>query len=115
MLNEVLPLGLQFRLVEAEIINCPNAENALPWESCANTIHEGATGLAEVVGHKVLAGDGARLAEGGQVVAAADVDQIFVVDGKVGREHGCGDFAAVCAVADKRVDKARALGWLWFM
>ena len=87
MFNEVLPLRLQFRLVEVEIIDCPNTENALPWECCANTIHEGAASLAEVVGHKALAGDGARLAKRGQVIAAAGVGQVFVVDGEVGREH----------------------------
>jgi hypothetical protein len=115
MLHKVLPLGLQFRLMEVEIINCANTENALPWKSCTNTIHEGAASLAEVVGHEVLAGDGARLAKSGQVIAAAGVSQVFVVNGKVGREHRCGDFAAVCAVADKRVDKARPLGRLWLM
>ena len=115
MLNKILPLRLQFRLVKVEIIDCPNTENALPWECCANTIHEGAASLAKVVGHDALAGDGARLAKRGQVIAAAGVGQVFVVDSKVRREHRCGDFAAVGAVADKRVDKAGALGRLWLM
>ena len=87
MLNEILPLRLQLRLVEVEIIDRPNTENTLPGKRRANTIHEGAASLAEVVGHKVLAGDSARLAESCQVIAAAGVGQVFVVDSKVRREH----------------------------
>lgn len=41
-----------------------------------------------------------------QLILAAQVLQILVVEREVGRKHGGGDFAAVGAVADEGVDEA---------
>lgn len=37
---------------------------------------------------------------------------VLVLDGEVGSEHGCSDFAAVVAVADESVDESWSLDWL---
>ena len=65
-----------------------------------------------MVGHGISRPDGARPAKGGEVFAAAYMGQVRIGDGKVGGEHGGGNFAAVRAVADKRLDDAGALGRL---
>ena len=95
-----------------EIVNGADAQDALAGPARADAVHERAARGAEVVGHGVARGDGAGLAKGLQVVAAAQVPEVLVRDGEVGREHGGGDFAAVGAVADEAVDQAGALGWL---
>ena len=41
--------------------------------------------------------------------------QMSVGDDEVGCEHGCGNFAAVGAVADEAVDQSWGLGWLGFL
>lgn len=38
--------------------------------------------------------------------------EVRIGDDEIGCEHGRGDLAAVGAVADEGVDKARFLGWL---
>jgi len=83
-----------------------------PRESRADAVHERAARGTEVVGHGVVRDDDARLTEGVQVVAAAQLLQVRVGDGEVGCEHGRGDFAAVRAVANEGVDQACALDWL---
>ena len=111
-LGELLHLGSDLGLVQMEIVHGADAQDALARPARADAVHERAARGAEVVGHGVARGDGARLAKGLQVFAAAQVPEVGVGDGEVGREHGRGDFAAVCAVADEAVDQARALGWL---
>ena len=78
-----------------EIIYGTDAENTRPRESRADAIHEGAARGTEVVGHGVAGADGAVLAEGLEVVAAAQVLQVRVGDGEVGCEHGSGNLVAV--------------------
>ena len=102
----------QFGLVQVEIVHGADAQNTCPWEPRADTIHEGAAGRTEIVGHGIVQADGVVLAKGFEVVAAADVLQIVVVDDEVGCEHGCRDFVAVIAVADEAVDHSWALSWL---
>ena len=95
-----------------KIVHGANAQNALIGESRADAVQKRTARGTEIVGHVVARGDTARLAEGFQIVAAADVLEVRVRDGKVGCEHGRGDFAAVGAIADEGVDQAWALGWL---
>lgn len=111
-LNKLLRRGLQLGLVQMKIIHGANAQNTLLWESRADAVHECAARGTEVVGHIIARGDRTRLAEGGQIGAAAQVLQVRVGNGKVGGEHGRGDFAAVRAIADEGVNQTRALGWL---
>lgn len=95
-----------------EIVHGADAQDTLARERCADAVHERAARGTEVVGHGVARGDGARLAEGRQVVAAAQVLQVRVGDGEVGCERGRGEFEAVGAVAGGGVVQARASGWL---
>lgn len=95
-----------------KIVHGANAQDTLIGESRADAVQERAARGTEIIGHVVARGDRVRLAEGFQIVAAADVLEVRVGDGKVGCEHGRGDFAAVGAIADEGVDQARALGWL---
>lgn len=110
--DEQLPSRLQLGLVQIEIVDGADAQDTLSRHARANTVHERAASLAEVVGHGVARLDGARLAPGREVIAAAQVLQVRIIDGEVGCEHGCRDFAAVRAVADEGVDQAGAFGWL---
>ena len=111
-LNELFDSGSQLCFMQMEIVYGANARDALLWVNRADTVHERTTRRTEIVGHGVARGDGARLAEGLQVVLAAYVLQMRVGDDEVGREHGCGDLMTVRAVADEAVDQSRALGWL---
>lgn len=95
-----------------EIVHGADAQDTLVRERRADAVHERAARGTEVVGHGVARGDGARLAEGRQVVAAAQVLQVRVGDGEVGCERGRGESVAVGAVAGGGVDQARALDWL---
>lgn len=112
VLGKLLHCGSQLGLVQMEIVHGADAQDTLPQESRADAVHERAARGTEVVGHGVARADGARLAEGLQVVAPAQVPQVRVGDGEVGCEHGGGDFVAVRAVAEEGFDQARALGWL---
>ena len=87
-----------------EIVHGADTQDTHPGERRADAVHQGAARRTEVIGHSVLRGDGARLAEGLQGVAAAHVLQVRVGDGEVGCEHGRRDFAAVRAVTDKGGD-----------
>ena len=97
-----------------EVIYSANARNTATWQARADTVHECAARGAEVIGHSVAGGDGPGLAEGLEVVSATKVLHVCIVYNEVGGEHGGGDFAAIAAVADETIDKAWALGWLWF-
>ncbi len=98
--------------MQVEIVDSADAQDTLPRGTRADAVHEGAARGAEVIGHVVAGADGALLAPGLEVVAAAQVLQVRVGDGEIGCEHGRGDFVAVRAVADEGVDQAGALGWL---
>lgn len=101
--------------MQTEIVHGANTHDAHPGESLPDAVHERATRRAKVVGHLVSRGDGLRLSERLEVLAAAQILQVRVGDREVGREHGCREFATVSAITDECVDEARALGWLWEM
>lgn len=57
MLGKLLHCWSQLGLEEGEIVDAADAQDAHPRECAGNTVHERATGIAEVVGHPmVLAG-----------------------------------------------------------
>ena len=103
-LNELLHFRFQLGLVQMEIVHGTNAQNARSRERRADAVHERPAGGAEIVGHVLTRSDRARLAEGGQLVPAAEVLQVRIGDDKVGREHGRGDFMAIGAIADEAGD-----------
>jgi hypothetical protein len=113
VLHEKLHRWSYLRVCKVEVVDGADAQDAHAGESSADTIHQRATRPAKVIGHLLARCDRARLAEGLEVVAAAEVLQVRVGDGEVGGEHGRGDLAAVAAVADKAVDQAFALGRLY--
>ncbi len=108
VLDKQLKPRLQLRLVQLEIVHGTKAQDT--HSRGPNTIHERAAGGAEIVGHQLARGDGARLAESRQVVAAADVGEMYVEDGEIRGEHRRRDLAAVGAVANKGVEQAGPLG-----
>lgn len=117
VLGKLLQRGSQLGLVQGEIVHGADAQDAHAGESGADAIHERAARGTEVVGHGMVRvdgvrGNGARLAKGRQVLAAAQVLQVGVGDDEVGRECGRGDFVAVGAVADEGAGVAAAVGWL---
>ena len=58
----------QLGLMQVEIIYSSDAQNALSWKGCADTIHERAADITEVVCHGMTRGDGALHAERLEVV-----------------------------------------------
>ena len=98
--------------MEIEVVDGADAQDTVPWGTRADAVHEGAARGTEEIGHVVARADGALLAPGLEVVAAAQVLQVRVGDGEVGCEHGRGDFVTVRAVADEGVNQAGALRWL---
>ena len=89
--------------MQMKIVHGANAQDTLIGGSRADAVQERAARGAEIISHVVARGDSVRLAEGFQIVAASYVLQVGVGDGKVGCEHGRGDFAAVGATADEGV------------
>ena len=112
VLGKLLHSGSQLALLQVEILNSADTQDTLPRETRADAVHERTARGTEVVDHGVARANGTMLAEGLQIVAAAQVLQVGVGDGEVGCEHRRGDFAAVRAVADEGIDKAWALGRL---
>lgn len=113
ILDKLLNLRLQLGLMQRKVVNCSDAKNAHGWEAGTFAIHEGAACRAEVVGHFVARVDRLSLAPARQVLLAAQMREVGVIDGEVRGEHGGRNLVAVVAVADERVDKAWAVGWLW--
>lgn len=62
-----------------------------------DAIHQRAADRAKVVLHDIARLDGLALRELGELVAAADVSRLSLLDDEVGSEHGGGDFAAIVA------------------
>lgn len=117
VLCELLHRRSQLRVVQGEIIHASDAQNAHPRESSANTVHERATGRAEIIGHGIVLAWGldkhcTRLCECLEVLAAARMLQVGVIDGEVCCVDGGGELVAVGAVADEGTDEARTVGWL---
>ena len=106
ILDKYLPLRLQLRLMQAEIIYSAETQDARPWGP--NTIHECAASGAKVIGHRLARSDCLRLAVGSQVVAATNMDEMCVEDGEVGGEHGCRDLAAVGAMTSEFTEQTRS-------
>ncbi len=98
--------------MQVKIVHGADVQDTLPRETGAAAVHERAARGTEAVSHSITRGDGVRLDEGLQVIAAAQVLQVRIGDGKVECEHGRGDVVAVRAVAYEIVNQVRALGWL---
>jgi hypothetical protein len=109
ILSKLLDSGFQLSFMQIEIVNCANAEYAHSGEAGADAVHERAARGTEIISHVVSRADGLRLAVGRQVTAAALVNQVGIVDGEIGCEHGSCNFSAIGAVANKSVDKPRPL------
>jgi hypothetical protein len=105
ILGVLLHPWFQSSFMQVEVIHSTNSKDTLPWISGTNTIHESSTSLAEIVGHAVPRGDGFGLRKYSQVVSAANVGDISVVDDEVGGEHGGSDFPAVETVAEEGVNE----------
>lgn len=104
VLGELLDSGPQLGLMQIEIIHRADTRDIPAGKARADAVHERAARGTEVVGHGVTRGDGVRLAISLQVVAASQMFQVRVGDDEVGCEHGCGNFAAIRAVADECID-----------
>ena len=109
VLDVDLPPRPELRLVQMEIVHRADPQDTPPRKGLAHTVHERAAGATEIVGHQLARGDGAALRVRGQSVAAAQVGEVGVGDGEVGREHGRRDLAAVRAVAHEGAEQARPL------
>lgn len=103
---------LQLHLVQVEIVDSANAQDAMARERRTDTIHQGSACRAKVVGHQAARCDSFRLSKRLEVFLPAQVLQVSVGDGKVGCEHGRGDFATVGAVADKGINQAGTMSRL---
>lgn len=95
-----------------EVVDCPDPQDTLSRERLPHTVHQGPTRRAEEVGHLAARCNGIGLPKGSEILLSAYVTKVIVLDSKVRGEHGGCDFAAVCAVADKGVDEARAVSGL---
>lgn len=103
--------------MQREVVHTAYAQDTHAGESRADTIHERAARITKVVGHgvtlaRLLDENGFRLTPGFEVLLAAQVLQVRVVDGEVCCVYGRGEFMAVGAVADERASESRAMGWL---
>lgn len=87
-----------------KIVHGTNPHDAHPRVRFSNAKHECTTGRAEMVGHHFAGSDRFLLAELCEVLAAANVLDVCVGNGKVRCEHGCSELAAVGAVADESVN-----------
>jgi hypothetical protein len=92
VLGKLLHRGPQLGLVQREIVHAAYAQDAHARESGADTIHERAARVAEVVGHgvifaRLLIENGLVLTKGLQVLLSAQVLQVGVKNGEVGGVH----------------------------
>lgn len=101
--------------MQTEVINGSDPGDAAARVAGADAVHERAALAAEVVRHLVAGGDGLARGVLLQLVLAAGVLHLAVLDDEVGGEHGGGDLATVGAVADEGVDEAGLLGWLFLV
>lgn len=116
VLRKNLHARLQRRLVQIKVIDRADSRDQHAREPRRNPVHQRAADRAEVVLHRVAAGDRLALRELRELVAAAHVLRRGVLDDEVGGEHRGGDLAAVGAVADEGVHVARlfeGLGRCW--
>jgi hypothetical protein len=99
--------------MQTKIIHTPKTQDRGCWEGRADAVHKRTTRIAEVVGHGgVRSNRSDRVGPAFEILAAANMLQVFIVNGKVGRKHGRCKFPAIYTIADKGVDQARTFGWL---
>jgi hypothetical protein len=96
-----LVLRLEHRIMQIKIVDSADPRNQHPREAGRDAVHERAADGAEVVLHRVAALDRLALGELGELVAAAHVHRLGLLDDEVGGEHRGRDLAAVGAVADE--------------
>ena len=108
----VLESRLEFCLVQSKIVHRANTQDAHSRIAAANAIHEGTTGGAKVIGHRVSCVDSTRLRECLERLTAAKVLEVRVENDKIGGEHGRCDLATIGAMAHEAVDQARLRSWL---
>jgi hypothetical protein len=104
VLDENLLLRREDSLLQIKVVDRADPRDQHARDAGRDAVHERAADGAEVVLHRVAAGDGLALRELGELVAAADVDRLGLLGDEVGGEHRGGDLAAVAAVADEGVD-----------
>lgn len=85
--GELFHSWFQLRLMQVEIINCANTQDTQSWESLATTIHQCAAIGTEIIRHLFAGTNCLRLAKGFEVLLAAYMLQVLVIDGEVGCEH----------------------------
>lgn len=97
----------QYSLGKLEIINCAKSEYTRPWVAPSPSVHQRPARTAKEVGHDVsLSLNRFRLAELIEMFLPTNVFQMRIEDDKSRGKHGCCDFAAVAAMADKGENEA---------
>lgn len=71
---------LEFRLLQAEVVNCSNARYTHAGKSFRSPVHQRAANRAKAVLHPVSCSNGIGFLETAKVVFAADVFQMAVLD-----------------------------------
>jgi hypothetical protein len=113
ILDELLPPRSKLRLMQRKVIDSPDPKDTHTRKPLPDTIHQGTTSTAEIISHEFTRRNRLAIRVLRELVAAAHMGQVAVANDEVGGEHGSRDFAAVCAVADERVDETwgrRGLG-----
>jgi hypothetical protein len=104
VLDENLLLRREDSLLQIKVVDRTDPRDQHARDAGRDAVHERAADGAEVVLHRVAARDRLALRELGELVAAARVHRLGLLDDEVGGEHRGGDLAAVAAVADEGVD-----------
>lgn len=82
--RKLLPLRLQFRLVQTQIIHATNSQDGNAGKCRADAVHEGPARRAEVVGHGGVWSNGRDvIGPALEVVPPAHVRQVFIIDCEV--------------------------------
>lgn len=100
-------------LVQREIVDGADAQDADSRQTLRDAVHKGAARATEVVGHGLARVYRLRLAVRLEAVLSAHVLEVRVLYGEVAGKHGCCDLATVGTVADERPDETLALNWLF--
>lgn len=89
--------------MQAKVVHSAHPTNLHSGKRTADSVHQRATGFAEIVSHSVVLVDAFILAESGEVVFAADMAQVGIEHGEVCGEEAGGYLVAVAAVAEEDV------------